>query len=314
MKHCIVDAHCDTLIALEDQCRGLGDDGKGGHLDLPRMIKSGVKLQFFAAFISPKHRLCATVRALDIIDIFYREMEAVSDQIEPVQRYADIERLISSGKAAALLAIEGGEALSGKLSVLRLFYRLGVRSIGLTWNGRNELADGVGEGRTGGGLTEFGVAAVKEMNRLGMLVDVSHLAEPGFWDVIKNSGRPVIATHANSRSKCDHPRNLTDSQIKALAATGGVMGLCFCPDFICPTNPCLERLLDHAVHIASAAGVACIGLGSDFDGIEKVAPGLEDVTCMPYLAEGLGKRGFKDGEIEMIMGGNWLRVMKEVLL
>ena len=313
MKHCIVDAHCDTLITLEDQQRRLGDDGKGGHLDLPRMISSGVKLQFFAAFISPQYRHCATVRALDIIDIFYREMEAFSDQIEPVLSYPDIERLMSFGKSAALLAIEGGEALAGKLSVLRLFYRLGVRSLGLTWNGRNELADGVGEGRTGGGLTEFGVAAVKEMNRLGMLVDVSHLAEPGFWDVIKISRRPVIATHANSRSQCDHPRNLTDGQIKSLAATGGVIGLCFCPDFICPANPCLERLLDHMEHMASVAGVGCIGLGSDFDGIEKVAPGLEDVTCMPHLAEGLSKRGFKDSEIEMIMGGNWFRVIREVL-
>jgi membrane dipeptidase len=277
------------------------------------MIGAGVKLQFFAAFISPKYRHCATVRALDLIDLYYREMEAAGDLIEPVLSYHDIARVMSSGKAAALLSLEGGEALAGRLSVLRLFYRLGVRSIGLTWNGRNELADGVGEGRTGGGLTEFGVRAVKEMDRLGILVDVSHLSEPGFWDVIEISGRPVIATHANSRSQCDHPRNLKDSQIKALAGTGGVIGLCFCPDFICNENPCLERLLDHAEYIASVAGIECIGLGSDFDGIEKVAPGLEDVTRIPYVAEGLRRRGFNGSEIEMIMGHNWLRVIKEVL-
>lgn len=309
----IVDAHCDTLTAMEIQGRRLGEESREGHLDLPRMIKAGVKVQFFAAYISPDCRHYATIRALGLIDSFFREVSDNHQSIEHVRCYSDLERIISLGKVAALLTIEGGEALAGSLAVLRMFYRLGVRSLTLTWNGRNELADGVGESRSGGGLTEFGVAAVKEMNRLGMLIDVSHLAEAGFWDVLSHSEKPVIASHSNSRHLCDHPRNLSDRQIKALASSGGVVGLCFYPPFICRECPSLERLLDHAVHIASLAGVECIGLGTDFDGITSVAPGLEDITCLPALKEGLGLRGFSDSEVQMILGGNFLRVMEQTL-
>lgn len=309
----IVDAHCDTLTAMEIQDRRLGQESERGHVDLPRLLKAGVTVQFFAAYIAPAYRHYATVRALELIDTFFREIDANSRLIEQVLCHSDLERIASLGKVAALLTIEGGEALGGRLEVLRMFYRLGVRSLTLTWNGRNELADGVGESCSGGGLTEFGVAVVKEMNRLGMMVDVSHLAEAGFRDVLRHSQKPVLASHSNSRRLCDHPRNLTDQQIKVLASSGGVMGLCFYPPFVSRENPSLERLLDHAVHIATLAGPECIGLGSDFDGITTVLPGLEDVTRLPALIEGLGRRGFQKKEIGQILGGNLLRVMKETL-
>ncbi|GBF32703.1 microsomal dipeptidase [Desulfocucumis palustris] len=313
MKKLIVDAHCDTLTAMEYQNRRLGEESGRGHLDLPRMKRAGVNVQFFAACVGPEYRHWATIRALDIIDLFYRELEANTESIEEIRTYADINRIVDNGKVAALLSIEGGDALSGELSVLRMFYRLGVRAITLTWNGRNQLADGVGERRSGGGLTRRGLEVVKEMNRLGMLVDVSHLADQGFWDVLKNTDKPLIASHSNCRALCGHPRNLSDRQIRELAEAGGVIGLNFYPKFICPDKPSLDRLLDHAVHMASVGGVGCLGLGSDFDGIEQVTPGLEDVTKIPSLAEGLGKRGFNDGEVAMILGGNWLRVLSRVI-
>lgn len=309
----VIDAHCDTLTVIEEQGRRFGERSLLGHVDLPRLIEGGVSLQFFAAFIAPEHRNQALCRALEIIDLFYRELEDNSNKVMLVKSLKDLEEAFSRRRFAALLSIEGGEALSGNLAVLRMLYRLGVRSITLTWNHRNELADGVAERCTGGGLTNFGKDAVLEMNRLGILVDVSHLAERGFWDVLGLSRHPVIASHSNCKKLCDHPRNLNDEQIKALAKNKGVMGICFYPHFINAQNPSLEKLLDHVDHIADIAGVDCIGLGSDFDGIDEVTPGLEDATSFPLVTEGLLKRGYKIEEVAGIMGGNFLRVIKSVL-
>ncbi|OAT86700.1 dipeptidase [Desulfotomaculum copahuensis] len=308
----VVDAHCDFLSAAEKNRRRLSG-GCGGHVDLPRLKKGGVSLQFFAAFVPPEERELALIRVMEQIDFFYRELAENADAIMSVYNYPDIEKACAQGKIGALLSLEGGDALTGRLTVLRMLYRLGLRSITLTWNGRNELADGVGESGTRGGLTRFGREAVKEMNRLGILIDVSHLAEPGFWDVLAVSGGPLIASHANSRRLCSHPRNLSDDQIRALSARGGVIGLCFYPPFVDADNATLERLLDHAEHIISVGGVECLGLGSDFDGIESTLAGLEDVSCLPRLTEGLARRGYPEEDISRIMGGNFLRVLKTVL-
>ncbi|MBE3587146.1 MAG: dipeptidase [Thermoanaerobacteraceae bacterium] len=309
----VVDAHCDTLTAMEIQNRRLADVGRGGHVDLARLRQGGVKIQFFAAHIAPTHRERAVTRVLELIDRFYGELKLNEEEMMCITGAGDIQRVQHTGKIGALLAIEGGEALGGRLEVLRMLHRLGVRSLTLTWNHRNELADGVSEGGTRGGLTRFGRAVVREMNRLGMLVDVSHLSEAGFWDVLEVSSQPVIASHANSRYVCDHRRNLSDDQIRALAARGGVMGLCFYPDFIHSTAPSLEKLLDHVDHVVSLAGAGCIGLGSDFDGIERTTPGLEDVSCLPRLTGALWRRGYREEEIRGILGGNFLRVLEQVL-
>ncbi|MFZ5597505.1 MAG: dipeptidase [Bacillota bacterium] len=310
----VVDAHCDTLTALGKQGRRLGQRSVKGHVDLPRLVDGGVNVQFFAAFIDPLYRDNPLARAMEIFDVLFGEMEDNGGAVGLVKAYSDIERFISEKKVAALLSVEGGEALAGRIEVLRVFYQLGVRSITLTWNGRNELGDGVAEAGSGGGLTRFGAAVVREMNRLGMLVDVSHMAGKGFRDVLEESSKPVIASHSNCRKLCSHPRNLDDDQIKALAAGGGVVGLCFYPYFLDDGGTAtLDRLLDHAEHMACVAGVDCIGIGSDFDGIEAVVPDLYDVTCLPLVTEGLLKRGFSSGEVEKILGGNFLRVMKQVL-
>lgn len=308
----VVDAHCDTITVLREQGRVLGQKSGAGQLDLPRLIFAGVNLQFFAAFIGTKYKN-PLVRANEIFDVFFEEMAFNFDLIEPVFSYDDIDRLFISKKIAALLTVEGGEALSGRLEVLRMFYRIGVRGLTLTWNHKNELGYGVSEASSSG-LTKFGVAVVREMNRLGMVIDVSHLSIDGFWDVIRESSKPVIASHSNCRALCNHKRNLDNQQIKALAGMGGVIGLCFYPDFLDIKNPSLESVLNHAEHIANIVGVDYIGLGSDFDGMDnKVLPGLADVTFLPTVKEGLLRRGFSKTEVQKIFGGNFLRVLRTVL-
>ncbi|SFG48399.1 membrane dipeptidase [Desulfotomaculum arcticum] len=309
----VVDGHCDTLTALESQNRILGEYAQAGQLDLPRMRSTGINVQLFAIFINPKDREMALKKCLYYIDKFYGELNQNCEIIEHALSGEDILRITGDGKIAAVLSIEGGECVSGDLAVLRMLYRLGVRSLTLTWNARNELGDGVGEGDAGGGLSKFGRSVVREMNNLGMLIDVAHLSQNGFWHVAETSDQPFAATHANCRFICDHPRNLDDKQIKYLAKTGGLMGLTLVPEFIDDKQPGLDTFLRHVDHIASIAGTKCIGLGSDFDGMEIPAPGLEDVTCIPVIAEALLKRGYSNDDISDIMGGNWIRLLKQVI-
>lgn len=313
MGYLIIDGHCDSILDVVRNKRSLLERSNESHLDFPRMKEAGVKVQFFAAFIESEFKPERSLkRALQIIDVFYEEIDKSSD-LSLVTSYADIMKTIEEGKIGALLAIEGGEALADDLGVLRILYRLGVRSLGLTWNQRNSIADGVGERISGGGLTTFGREVVKEMNKLGMLIDVSHLAETGFWDVLTETSQPIIASHSNAYGVCQHPRNLTDSQILALAENGGVMGMNFAPDFISNQHPSLAKLLDHIDYIANLAGIDVIGLGSDFDGIDSTPEGLEDVTKLPCLTEGLLKRGYSEEDVKKILGQNFLRVIKEVM-
>jgi len=211
-----------------------------------------------------------------------------------------------------LLTLEGGEALEEELAVLRQFYRLGVRGLSLTWNYRNALAGGISEQRAAG-LSDLGAATVRELNRLGMLVDVSHLSERAFWEVLEISQGPVVATHANAYRLCSHPRNLKDEQLRALAARGGVVGVTFVPAFVASQAPSLERLADHVEYLCATVGVDAVGLGSDFDGSEERLAGLEDAGALPNLTACLLARGFKEEELGKILGGNWLRVLEEIL-
>jgi membrane dipeptidase len=250
---------------------------------------------------------------MDIIDFFYEQVEENKEEIKSIVDTSGIDSALKSGKKAALLSIEGGHVLEGSISVLRLFYRLGVRCVTLTWNGRNEVADGVAERGTGGGLTEFGKKVVREMNRLGMLIDVSHLSEAGIRDVLSISEAPVIASHSNCYSICNHPRNLTDEQIVAIARKEGLIGINFYPEFLGKGEISLDTVIEHIEHVTSLVGVDYLGLGSDFDGIDKTPAGLEDVGKLPKLTERLLKRSYKEEDIRKILGKNFLRVLKRVL-
>lgn len=309
----MVDAHCDTLTVLDNQNRKLGEKSDQGQLDLPRMSSGGVNVQFFAVFLSPQYKDTALKRCLQFIDKFYMEINENKNTLELALNIHDIYKTTSDGKIAAVLTIEGGDALAGDTAILRVLYRLGVRSITLTWNGRNELGDGVGEGEAAGGLSVFGKTVVREMNDLGILIDVAHLADKGFWDVATISRFPFAATHANCRTICNHPRNLSDEQIQFIAKTGGVIGLTFVPDFVDIDKPNMETFIRHIDYIAMRFGTECIGLGSDFDGMDNVIPELHDVTCMPHLAEALLQRGYSSNDVSGIMGGNWMRLLNKVL-
>ena len=320
-----MDAHIDTLLEIMvpparpikvPTPRKFGERSSKGHVDLPRLLESGVDLQIFAVYIQPEYKIeRALHRALQVIDRFYKELHDHEDKMMLFTKVSDVREAEKHGKIAAMLSIEGGEAVEADLGILRMLHRLGLRAMTLTWNERNQIADGAGEGRTKGGLTNFGVELVKEMNNIGMVVDVSHLSDPGFFDVIETTTKPVIASHSNCRAICNHRRNLTDDMIKILADNGGVMGMNFSAAFVDENKEkaTLERVLDHVDHIVKVASVDHVGIGSDFDGIENTPKGLEDVTRMPYLTEGLLKRGYKEDDIRKILGENFLRVFSEVI-
>ncbi len=328
----VVDTHIDTLLACIKGQRSLGQRSCEGHVDVPRLHEGGVNVQLFAHYIEPAFKPDrGLLRFMQMADEFFSQIQRLDDA-EVAFSCADIQRIASESKVACVMSIEGGEALQGDLRVLRMLHRLGVRCLGLTWNQRNLLADGVGESRTCGGLTRLGVRAVEEMNRLGIIVDVSHLAEPGFWDVVKICKQPFIASHSNARAVCDHPRNLTDKQIVALAEAGGVMGMNFAAYFVSETvrkeamrlrsrglRPgdmkavaTLDDLLDHVDHIVRLVGVDHVGIGSDFDGISQTPQGLEDVTKLPLVTEGLLRRGYDEEDVQRILGGNFMRVFRQV--
>jgi len=320
----IFDGHCDTLISIRDGDRRLGErcqvqpDGgviSSQHIDLPRLLEGGVTAQIFACFVRQQFLPSdATNEALRLIDAFYRALDENPEALLLATTAADVEQAKAEGKVAGVLSLEGAEALEGDLAMLRTFYRLGLRALGLTWNWRNQAADGQGESRTGGGLTEFGVALVREANRLGLILDIAHLAPAGVRDVLELSEAPVVASHANARALCDHHRNLTDEQLAGIAASGGLVGVTYVPSFLAQEHQdaSLEKVLDHIDYIVKTIGLDHVGLGSDFDGFDGVLPGLEDVSHLPALTAGLVARGYSDEKVAQILGGNYLRVFRQV--
>lgn len=313
----IFDGHCDTLLEVLAGKRKLHERSTEGHIDVPRLREGGVTAQVFAIFIEDHYLPArAAVQTLRLLDTFHNELTANEDALLLATKAEHIEQAKKTGKVAAVIGIEGAESLEGDLRLLRMFYRLGVRLLTVAWSRRNEAADGVQEARTGGGLTNFGLKLVEECNRLGIMVDVSHLAPAGVKDVLEASSQPVIASHSNAYALCSHPRNLTDQQLAALAEKGGVVGVTFVPSFIAEDRKeaSLEKLLDHIDHIVRVAGVDHVGLGSDFDGFSPPPPpGLEDVTRLPGITAGLLYRGYSEEDVRKILGGNFLRVFRQVV-
>jgi membrane dipeptidase len=226
-----------------------------------------------------------------------------------------------------LLSFEGGRPLEGRLENLRNFYRLGLRAMQITWNLRNELADGVKEEHTGGGLTQFGRAVVSEMERLGMIIDLAHISRAGWFDVLDVASGPVCCSHSNCKKLHHHFRTIDDEQIKALAKTGGVLGVNAIATMVAE-EPTLDKLVDHIVHIAELVGTDHVGLGLDFVkddgplypedeifgvGQNKLIPHFENEDDLINITEHLLKRQFRENEITKILGGNFLRVLRQVL-
>ncbi|MBC7264702.1 MAG: membrane dipeptidase [Chloroflexi bacterium] len=312
----IFDGHCDTLLEIQEGNWKLGERSERGHVDLPRLTEGGVTAQIFALYIAPEYLPArATWQALRLIDLFQREAEANADRLLLATRAADIEEAKRRGKVAGVLGLEGAEALEGDLGVLRLLYQLGLRNVGITWNFRNQAADGLGEKRTGGGLTEFGVKLIEELNRLGVMVDVAHLAPAGVRDVLAISQGPVVASHANAYAVCPHQRNLTDEQLEGIARSGGVVGVTFVASFVAEDKEqaTLAKLLDHVDHIVKVAGIDHVGLGSDFDGYEEGVREIKDAASLPLITLGMAERGYSEEDIRKFLGGNWLRVFRQIV-
>ena len=278
--------------------------------------------------------------ALVMADLYYQELQKNEDIIAPVFSYKDIEKNRADGKISAMLTLEEGAILKGSLANLRNFYRLGVRMIALTWNYDNEIGspnlrfDGDGQPlftkRNEAGLTERGIEIIQEMERLGMLIDVSHLSDGGFWDILKYTKKPFVASHSNAASVCNVCRNLTDDMIRALADRGGITGLNFCTDFLREPTPdtrtsmggtitadtvptsMISDMVRHVRHITGVGGMECCALGSDFDGIENALE-FGDASGIQMLADALVKDGFSAADVDKIFWQNALRVYREVL-
>lgn len=312
-RYPVVDGHADSILGVLDGKRTLAERSEIGHLDWPRSLESGLTCTVQAAFPDPVYYPVAPKRVGQAIDGLLQQIEAGGPQVRLALTAADIREAHGQGQLAVMLNIEGAEGIQGSLALLRNYYRLGVRMMGLVWNHRNEVADGASEEGSGGGLTKFGKEVVREMNRLGMLIDLSHITAPGFYDVLELSEQPVLFTHGNCRNLWDHARNLTDEQIKALAAKGGVFGISFVNAFMNKETATLGTVADHIDHVCQLLGSAdYVAYGSDLDGCTP-PPGLENVTKLPHLTAELLSRGYSESDMAKILGGNYLRVFEQVL-
>jgi membrane dipeptidase len=314
-KPYIVDGHCDSLIHFVNGERTLVDPAEEGQWDIQRARCAGVSLQFMAAFIETKYKpSMATWRGLQLIEGALRFIADHPNRVFLVQEKLDLEQIPNPDRLGILLSVEGGEILGETIFMLDIIFKLGVRALGLTWNQRNALADGIGEADTQSRLTRFGQEVVLRMNKLGMLIDVSHLNEAGFWHVLELSEDPIVASHSCAKALCAHPRNLTNQQLCALAKHNGLVGVNFYPRFLSETGKTTRAdVVRHICHIAEVAGVETVGFGSDFDGISETPEGLEQVGDYVHLLDDLAKVGFSTQEIEQITGLNFMRILSAVL-
>lgn len=329
----VIDMHNDMPTKILDE--GYDPDVRHtpatGHTDLPRLMESGVTAVFLVAWVdatftraTPDGSFARALAAVDVVEGFIARHP---ERLIAATGGDDVRRAKASGRIAVFLGVEGGHAIEGSLDRLRAFSQRGVRYLTLTWNNGNGWAgSSIGiEGTRMGGLTDFGRAVIAEMNRLGMLVDVSHASDATVADVLATSTAPIIASHSSARALSDHPRNLTDAQIRAIAAAGGVINVNFYARFIdpvfraamdagavLPVTP-LSVLIDHIAHVATVAGIEHVGLGSDFDGMSALPEGVPDVTGLPRIADALLARGYAETDVSRVLGGNMLRLLDRVL-
>lgn len=346
----VFDGHNDTLLNLLLQERG---GGRGffersglGHIDMPRAVEGGFGGGFFACFAPPdpesgwneESALEITASGYDVAgsppvdpayarnfadrmtQLLFSLKSGSGGRLEVVRTVKDIERCLREDVLAAILHFEGAENLGPDPGALEGFYAAGLRSLGLVWSRPNAYAHGVpfrfpSSPDTGPGLTKAGRDLVRECNRLGILVDLSHLNERGFRDVAKLSEAPLVATHSNAHSLCPSSRNLTDRQLDAIKDSDGMVGVNFAVGFLRgdgrddATTP-METVVRHVDYLVERIGTGRVGFGSDFDGA-KVPKALGDVSGLPKLLDALGEHGYDRGELRKLAHGNWLRVLRE---
>jgi membrane dipeptidase len=358
----VIDLHDDTTQMILDESYNLGEKHDYGQVDIPRMRTGHVSGLFLSLWTDSDRYTPAEAirRTLQQIDAVRREIARHPGDLEMATTSAEILAARKRGHIAILMGVEGGIAIDSDLAVLRSYAELGVRYLTLTHTNHTPWADSSSLAGTHNGLTDFGRQVVREMNRLGMMVDISHVSDKTFMDALETSTAPLIASHSSSRALASASRNMTDDMLRALAAKGGVVHINYYEGFLdngfaerekalkaeqdeqnaiddhtpkfgdrSPNGPAvrkinaqriaklgrlpLSRLLDHFEHAVKVAGVDHVGLGSDFDGADDMFPeGMEDVSKTPNLVRGLMERGFSDEDILKILGGNTLRVMREV--
>jgi len=348
----LIDGHNDLPWALRDRAApvDLAEPVAGTHTDLPRLAAGGVGAQFWSVFVPasiPGDTAVTTV--LEQIDLAHRMIAAYPEGLELALTAADVDRIFASGRVASLLGAEGGHSIAGSLGVLRMLYALGVRYMTLTHNANVGWADSATDQRAAGGLTDFGRDVVREMQRLGMLVDLSHVSPDTMHDTLDVVAAPVIFSHSSARAVCDNPRNVPDEVLARLPGNGGVCMVTFVPAFV--SQECadwlaglkaeavrrgldprdlhlvqrirpdweaahplpqatLAQVADHVEHVRQVAGVEHVGLGGDFDGTPDVTVGLEDVSTYPALFAELLARGWTEPDCAALAGGNLLRVLR----
>lgn len=323
-----IDMHCDTLMTLfyEDPIKAELNKSAVTMVDFERMKKGNALAQFFAIFVIPRDRYY--MHHIDSItdeqyiqktyEYFVKNMEEHSDIIAPAYNYQNIMDNQSIGKMSGILTMEDGRTVNGNLENIEKYYKMGFRALGLTWNLENCFGapNSKNPEIMNKGLTPFGKEAVEYMQEIGMLVDVSHLSDGGFYDVAEICKKPFAATHSNCRELSPHQRNLTDDMLKVLASAGGVAGINFGPEFlnidITNINSSVERMVAMAQHMKQIGGIEVIGIGSDFDGIEGNLE-IGDSGQMHVLADALSIGGFTSREVELILSDNVLRVIKDTM-
>jgi membrane dipeptidase len=364
----VVDTHADTPQRFLDEGFDIGstDPNDVGHISLDKARRGNLGAEFFSIWVEPETNQGHFARhTFDLIDSVYEQAARHPDRMMMAFSVADIERAHKEHKLAALMGIEGGHSIENDMHLLRDYYRLGVRYMTLSWSNTNEWADSSGDiddpkVQHHNGLADFGKQVVLEMNRLGMMVDISHVADKTFWDVIATTKAPVIASHSSARALVDAPRNMTDDMLRAVAKNGGVVQVNFYSGFLDQNyrnaseaqkkdqmaaiqkyldslkvqgkpityiernlierewmakipRPPFKALIDHIDHIAKVAGVDHVGLGSDFDGVSGATPaGMDSAADLPKITQALLDRGYSADDIKKILGGNILRVFRQV--
>jgi len=321
----IFDGHSDIFTDVTmKRLNGEKNVIKNHHIE--RLRKGGVDGTILVIWIDPPYTDDPSWRMLQILGSITDEIEDMKDIAGIVYNYNDILSLREKGKLPIIIGCEGLSGIKNDLSLLTMLHRFGARHASLTWNEENELATGVRSSNKDRGVTPLGIQAIKKLEELNMIIDVSHANEKTFWDIYENTTKPFIASHSNAYSLCNAPRNLKDDQIKAIAGRNGVIGMNSWPDFIDLKNPTVERLANHIDYIAELVGIESIGLGFDFcdflqgdttasfqDSESTAAIGLEDATKIPALIDILVKRGYKTEDIEKIAYKNYERVIKEII-
>ncbi|HKO56276.1 MAG TPA: dipeptidase [Thermoanaerobaculia bacterium] len=353
-----VDTHADTPSEYLEQPFDLGVTNTTGHFDYPRMKAGGLDAEFFAAYVPARYakRGGAAAFTVKIMETIHEMVEHYPNQVRWADSTQGIRAAVRDNKRAILIGIEGGHAIEDSLELLRAYYRLGARYMTLTHTNTNNWADSSGDKETHNGLTDFGRQVVLEMNRLGMIVDVSHVSDKTFFDTVAVSKAPVFASHSSARALAEHKRNMTDEMLRALAKNGGVVMVNFYPVFLSTEaadasrardeklkdqlaalraqdpeeGPVYEkgrkalmaanplppvpwtRIVDHIDYVVKVAGIDHVGIGSDFDGIGATPVGMEDVSKLPKIRAELKRRGYSKGDIDKIMGENFMRVFAAV--